>query len=172
MSRFDLFFVIFDEKNDDEDYQIAHHIVNMHRLKEDSLHPEFSTDNLQTYIKFCRTIKPKFNRESANMLKEEYKRLRQNEKNTQRSAYKITVRQLESLIRLSEAMARAHCDYEIKPMYVREVCRLMRNSNINIVKGDIEFQDIQEEINKERQMARQITGQQDQMVSQKCRVLI
>lgn len=76
------------------------------------------------------------------MLKEEYKRLRQNEKNTQRSAYKITVRQLESLIRLSEGMARAHCDYEIRPNYVREVCRLMRTSNINVIKGDIEFADI------------------------------
>lgn len=150
MSRFDLFFVIFDEKRDDEDYAIAHHIVNMHRLKEDSLHPEFSTDHMQTYIKFCRTIKPKFTKESAAMLKEEYKRLRQNEKNSQKSAYKITVRQLESLIRLSEAMARAHCDYEIKPNYVREVCRLMRSSNINVVKGDIEFGEIQEEINKER----------------------
>ena len=145
MSRFDLFFVIFDEKRDDEDFQIAHHIVNMHRLREDSLHPEFSTEALQTYIKFCRTIKPRFTRESANMLKEEFKRMRQNEKNAQKgSAYKITVRQLESLIRLSEAIARAHCDYEIKPNYVREVCRLMRNSNINIVKGDIEFADIQD----------------------------
>ena len=34
MSRFDIFFLIFDEKNDDEDYQIAKHIVNMHRLKD------------------------------------------------------------------------------------------------------------------------------------------
>lgn len=60
MSRFDLFFVIFDEKRDDEDFHIAQHIVNMHRLKEDSLHPDFTTEQLQTYIKFCRTIKPKF----------------------------------------------------------------------------------------------------------------
>jgi len=154
MSRFDLFFVIFDEKRDEEDFHIAQHIVNMHRLKEDSLHPEFSTEEMQTYIKFGRTIKPKFTNESAAMLKEEYKRLRQSEKNMQKSSYKITVRQLESLIRLSEAMARAHCDYEVKPNYVREVCRLMRNSNINIVKGDVEFQDIQEDINKERQEAK------------------
>lgn len=55
-------------------------------------------------------------------------------------------------------MARAHCDYEIKPMYVREVCRLMRTSNINIVKGDIEFTEIQEEINKERQLMRAAAG--------------
>lgn len=39
-------------------------------------------------------------------------------------------------------------------MYVREVCRLMRTSNINIVKGDIEFTEIQDEINKERQIMR------------------
>ena len=149
MSRFDLFFVIFDEKRDEEDFHIAHHIVNMHRLKDKSLHPDFSTEDLQTYIKFCRVIKPRFTRESANMLKEEYKRLRQSEKNMSRSSYKVTVRQLESLIRLSEAMARAHCDYEIKPNYVREVSRLMKSSNINIVKGDIEFEEIQEEINKE-----------------------
>lgn len=49
---------------------------------------------------------------------------------------------MESLIRLSEAMARAHCDMTIRPNYVREVCRLMRTSNINIIKGDIEFSEI------------------------------
>lgn len=76
------------------------------------------------------------------MLKEEYKRLRQSEKNATKSAYKITVRALESLIRLSEGMARSHCDTVIQPNYVREVCRLMRNSNINIIKGELEFNDI------------------------------
>ena len=58
----------------------------------------------------------------------------------QKHAYKVTVRQLESLIRLSEAMARAHCDEVIKPFYVKEVCRLLRNSNVNIQKNDVEFE--------------------------------
>jgi len=49
------------------------------------------------------------------------------------------VRQLESLIRLSEAMARLHADSVIRPAYVKEVCRLLKASNINIVKSDIEF---------------------------------
>jgi DNA replication licensing factor MCM6 len=46
MSRFDLFFVVFDEKRDDEDYHIAEHIVAMHRLREDALKPDFSTEEL------------------------------------------------------------------------------------------------------------------------------
>jgi DNA replication licensing factor MCM6 len=81
MSRFDLFFVIFDEKNDEEDFHIANHIVSMHRLKERALNPDFSMEDLQTYIKFCRAIKPRFTREAAMMLKDEFKRLRQNDKN-------------------------------------------------------------------------------------------
>jgi DNA replication licensing factor MCM6 len=95
------------------------------------------------------------------MLKEEFKRMRQREKNSAKgSAYKITVRQLESLIRLCEAMARAHCDPVIKPTYVREVCRLMRTSNIDIVKNDIEFTEIQDEINRERRAEREAHGEQ------------
>lgn len=46
MSRFDIFFLIFDEKNDDEDYQIAKHIVNMHRLKDQALNPDFKMEEV------------------------------------------------------------------------------------------------------------------------------
>jgi len=76
MSRFDIFFIIFDEKNDDEDYQIAQHIVNMHRLKDEACTPDFKMEQVQTYIKFCRTINPQFTKESAEILKEEYKAIR------------------------------------------------------------------------------------------------
>lgn len=86
--------------------------------------------------------------------------MRQREKHdAHRNSYKVTVRALESLIRLSEAMARAHCDKVIRPTYVREVCRLLRNSNINISKSDIEFETIQEEINREQQRDRMADAQ-------------
>ena len=52
-------------------------------------------------------------------------------------------------------MARLHADSVIRPSYVREVCRLLRTSNINIVKSDIEFADIQEDLNREVQEKRQ-----------------
>lgn len=131
----------------------------MHRLREDSLRPEFSTEKLQTYIKFCRTIKPRFTKESALILKDEYKKMRLDKDRS----YKVTVRALESLIRLSEAIARAHCDTEIKPSYVKEVCRLMRQSNIKLVRDDLEFgdmADIQDQINVARRIDRDVQMQQ------------
>jgi DNA replication licensing factor MCM6 len=76
MSRFDIFFLIFDEKNDELDYHIASHIVNMHRLRDDALNPDFKMEQVQTYIKFCRTITPRFSKESAEILKSEYKHMR------------------------------------------------------------------------------------------------
>lgn len=44
MSRFDLFFVIFDEKNDVEDLKIARHIINMHRMKDDRTNSKFTKE--------------------------------------------------------------------------------------------------------------------------------
>jgi len=59
MSRFDLFFVIFDEKNDEKDQQIAKHIVSMHRMKDDSdSNQKYSKEQLQTYIKITRQLRP------------------------------------------------------------------------------------------------------------------
>lgn len=40
------------------------------------------------------------------------------------TAYRITVRQLEALVRLSEAIARAACNPHILPEYVQEVSAL------------------------------------------------
>ena len=48
----------------------------MHRLKDDAINPDFKMEEMQTYIKFCRTINPQFNQEAAMVLKEEYKAIR------------------------------------------------------------------------------------------------
>lgn len=53
-------------------------------------------------------------KESEDFIVEQYKRLRQRDgSGVTKSAWRITVRQLESMIRLSESMARMHCCDEV-----------------------------------------------------------
>lgn len=59
MSRFDLFFVVIDECNPEIDLKLAQHIVNVHRYQNVAINPEFSTAQLQRYIRYARTYNPK-----------------------------------------------------------------------------------------------------------------
>ena len=70
----------------------------------------------------------------------EYKKLRQRE-SSNKSAWRITVRQLESMIRLSEALARMHLLEEVKADHVEEAFRLLSKSIIRVEQPDIQFDD-------------------------------
>ncbi|KAI9141201.1 MCM2/3/5 family-domain-containing protein, partial [Paraphysoderma sedebokerense] len=139
MSRFDLFFVVLDECDQATDYNIARHIVNVHRFTDDMIDPEYSTDQVQKYIRFAKTFRPKITPEAKKLLVEQYRALRQNEATSAKWSHRITVRQLESMIRLSEALARVHCDEYVTPRYVREAYRLLQKSIIHVETSDIEL---------------------------------
>lgn len=147
MSRFDLFFVILDECNESVDRHLAEHIVNIHRLRDDAVTPEFTTEQLQRYIRFARTFKPEFTPEAKALLVEKYKELRADDAQggIGRNSYRITVRQLESMIRLSEAIAKANCVEDVTPNFVREAFHLLRQSIISVEKDDVEVEDDEEE---------------------------
>jgi DNA replication licensing factor MCM6 len=104
-------------------------------------------EQMQRYIRFARTIHPKITVESQRVLVDCYRRLRQGDISLGRSraAYRITVRQLESMIRLSEALARLHCDEEIQPAYVREAFRLLKTSIIQVETNDVDVEDDEED---------------------------
>ena len=143
MSRFDLFFVVLDECNEQVDWNVAQHIVNIHRFRDAALLPEFSTEALQRYIRYARTFQPKLTREASDLLVERYRQLRQDDAGMAngRNSYRITVRQLESIVRLSEAIARANCRTEVTPAFVREAYSLLRQSIIHVEQDDIEVGD-------------------------------
>jgi len=147
MSRFDLFFVIRDEPNETVDRNLAEHIVNVHMNRDEAVQPELSTEQLQRYIRFARTFRPVFTEEAKALLVEKYKELRANDAQggIGRSSYRITVRQLESLIRLSEAVAKANCVEEVVPSFVREAYDLLRQSIVTVEKDDIEVDEDEEE---------------------------
>jgi DNA replication licensing factor MCM6 len=147
MSRFDLFFVVLDECDERIDRHLAQHIVDIHRLRDDAVEPEYSTEQLQRYIRFAKTFRPEFLPEAKRTLVEKYKELRADDAQggVGRNSYRITVRQLESMIRLSEAIAKANCVSEITPEFVREAYNLLRQSIISVEKDDVEVEEDEDE---------------------------
>lgn len=145
MSRFDLFFVVLDECDEVVDYNIARHIVNIHKEKDTGLavKPDFTTDDLQTYIRFARTLTPKVTKESRDLLMESYVQLRENDSvvGGNNSAYRMTVRQLESMIRLSEARARLDLEEHVLPQHVKEAKRLLEKSIVHVEGNAVDLND-------------------------------
>ncbi|CDP04108.1 unnamed protein product [Coffea canephora] len=149
LSRFDLVYVMIDDPDDQTDYHIAHHIVRVHQKREDALSPAFTTAQLKRYIAYAKTLKPKLSAEARQLLVESYVSLRRGDTAPgSRVAYRMTVRQLEALIRLSEAIARSHLDTQVQPRYVRIAVRLLKTSVIrqgNVESSEIDLSEFQEE---------------------------
>jgi len=79
--------------------------------------------------------------DAQELLVDQYKNLRNRDSAGSRSSWRITVRQLESMIRLSEAMAKMHCSEEVKQVHVREAFRLLNKSIIRIEHADVPLDD-------------------------------
>ena len=146
MSRFDLFFIVLDDCNEATDTNLARHIVNLHSNRDEAITPEFTTEQLQRYIRFARTFKPVFTEEAKLLLVEKYKQLRADDAQggIGRNSYRITVRQLESLIRLSEAIAKANCVEDVTEAFVTEAFGLLRQSIIHVEHDDVEVDEEEE----------------------------
>ncbi|KAI9894888.1 MAG: MCM DNA helicase complex subunit mcm6 [Vezdaea aestivalis] len=147
MSRFDLFFVVLDECNEAVDRHLAQHIVSLHALRDQAVEPEFTTEQLQRYIRFARTFKPVFTPEAQALLVTKYKELRADDASggIGRNSYRITVRQLESMVRLSEAIAKANCVEEVVPAFVHEAFALLRQSIIAVEREDVDVEGREDE---------------------------
>ena len=139
MSRFDLFFILVDDCNEVTDYAIARRIVDLHCRQQESIDRVYSMEEVQRYLLFARHFKPKISDESARYIVDQYRRLRQRDCGVTKSSWRITVRQLESMIRLSEAMARMYCSEEVHPRHVKEAFRLLSKSIIRVETPDINF---------------------------------
>ncbi|CAF2091453.1 unnamed protein product [Brassica rapa] len=145
LSRFDLVYVMIDDPDELTDYHIAHHIVRVHQKHEAALSPEFTTVQLKRYIAYAKTLKPKLSPEARKLLVESYVALRRGDTTPgTRVAYRMTVRQLEALIRLSEAIARSHLETLVKPSHVLLAVRLLKTSVISVESGDIDLSEYQD----------------------------
>ena len=104
ISRFDLIFVIEDKPSREGDSKLADHILKIH--KENTVDYEIEPELLRKYIAYARkNINPQLTDEANEILREFYVNTR-NSNPEEQGAVPITARQLEAIIRLSEASAK------------------------------------------------------------------
>lgn len=162
MSRFDMFFILTDECNDKVDTFLARHILGIHRnYQAEDLNMEkflkqqesrydksgISQTSLLKYLKVARHLNPRITVEAAECLEKGYLQLRTNELSVSKSSYRVTVRQLESLIRLSEAIAKVHFESEIRRVHVEGAFELLSKSMVGIHQEDVNLVSEEGDIN-------------------------
>ena len=79
LSRFDLLHVMVDETTGAQDEALARHILRVHRLQEGAFAAggvPYSREQLQRYIKYARSIKPRFDEAAKRRLVASYVQLR------------------------------------------------------------------------------------------------
>ncbi len=105
LSRFDLIFVLRDVPNKESDGKMTQHILEIHRRGASPVEAQVSPELLRKYVSFAKTIKPVLSNEALKQLSDFYLAMR-SASETEGSPVAITARQLESLVRISEARAR------------------------------------------------------------------
>ncbi len=126
LSRFDLIFPIKDVPKEDKDRMIAQHILKYRSMAEGSLPQLIDPELLRKYISYARqNIQPELTKEAAKRIEDFYADMRR--AGTEGNPVPITPRQLESIIRLSEARARMRLSREVTDDDVEHAIGLMEH---------------------------------------------
>ncbi|MEK6959486.1 MAG: minichromosome maintenance protein MCM [archaeon] len=153
ISRFDLFFIIKDILDKTQDQKISGHILKTHqsgeKLKQSehkgvplgkeekeeimqNSEPSIERDLLKKYISFARqTCFPVLSAEAIEMISDFYIELRDQGRSERKFA--ATARQLEGLVRLSEASARVRLSDIVEKIDAVRSIRLVRKSLMDTV---------------------------------------
>jgi DNA replication licensing factor MCM5 len=141
LSRFDTIFIVKDEHNQDQDMRLAKHVMQVHlqggQGNTVSTEGELSLDYLKKYIDYCRRrCGPRLSEASSEKLKNRYVLMRsgardQEQATSKRSAIPVTVRQLESLVRISESLAKMRLMPFATEAHVDEALRLFQVSTLD-----------------------------------------
>jgi replicative DNA helicase Mcm len=127
LSRFDLIFVLKDVPNKEIDGKMSEHILEIHRKGLSPIEPPIPLELLRKYISYAKTIKPFLTSEALQRLKDFYLAMR-SASESESSPVAITARQLESLIRLAEARARAALRTEVLAEDAEAAINIMKRS--------------------------------------------
>jgi len=129
INRFDLIFPIKDVPNKDHDIKLASHILALHQSPEMTT-PEIETNMLRKYLSYARrNINPVLTNTALEEIKDYYMKMRgtvlSEEAGT--SAVPISPRQLEALVRLSEASARVRLSKKVTKKDAKRAISLLHH---------------------------------------------
>ena len=111
LSRFDLIFIIEDKPNAERDHSLAGHILKIHQ--ESNINYVIEPEFMRKYIAYARrNVQPILSTEAAKVLQDFYVTMRSGAIDEE-SPVPITARQLEALVRLSEASAKIRLSPEV-----------------------------------------------------------
>ncbi|CEO96340.1 DNA replication licensing factor MCM4 [Plasmodiophora brassicae] len=132
LSRFDLVYLILDRIGESHDRRLAAHIIGMYQetngneREVDDPSRLLSIPQLTSYISYARSkINPSISEEAAEALVTGYVRMRSLGQTANRQIITATPRQLDSLIRLSESLAKMRLSTIVTQEDVQEALRLM-----------------------------------------------
>ncbi|KAH6767202.1 Minichromosome maintenance family protein [Perilla frutescens var. hirtella] len=129
LSRFDLIYLILDKADEQTDRRLAKHIVALHFEDPNSSEQDvIALHTLTAYISYARKhIHPQLSDEAAEELTRGYVEMRRrgNFPGSSKKVITATPRQIESLIRLSEALARIRFSELVEKHDVIEAFRLL-----------------------------------------------
>ena len=106
INRFDLIFILRDLPNVTQDDAIATHVLNMHKKQDQK--PAIERDLFRKYIAYAKQkCEPQLTDEAVEVIKNFYVKLRNMQATGDGQGIPISARQLQGLVRLSEAHAKS-----------------------------------------------------------------
>mmetsp|Transcript_76064 Transcript_76064/g.226695 ORF Transcript_76064/g.226695 Transcript_76064/m.226695 type:complete len:901 (+) Transcript_76064:61-2763(+) len=127
MTRFDFIWLMLDKRNRDTDRRLGEHLVSMYSESgvQKRTEPEIDVELFRRYVSFARRwVFPQLTDEAAAALQKGYLDLRN--QGSSREVITATPRILESLIRISESVAKMELREEVSASDVAEAIRLLK----------------------------------------------
>ncbi|KAK7513009.1 MCM2/3/5 family-domain-containing protein [Phyllosticta citriasiana] len=134
LSRFDLVYLVLDRIDEQNDRRLARHLVGMY-LEDNpdnaSANEVLPVEFLTAYISYARAnVQPRLTQAAADELTDAYVEMRKLGEDVRAAERRITAttRQLESMIRLSEAHAKMRLSPTVEASDVTEAVRLIKSA--------------------------------------------
>ena len=150
LSRFDLLFLILDRINLDNDRAMSMHVLNVHKFLRtpDPAVNSIDPATIKQYIAHARDLNPTIPAKLSNYIVEAYVSLRNFDNfnkeshhpgfsNVRNDQTVMTARQLLSILRLGQALARLRLANEVSHEDIDESIRLIHSSKISLEEDDV-----------------------------------